>query len=123
MFKRADKVGEAIHELVSELLVKGLKDPRIGFVTVTGVKVSDDLHHATVFFTAMGDEEAKKASAAGLNSARGFIRSEMGKRFRMKYVPEVVFKYDSSVDYGNRIDNLLREIHVHDEEGDDRADS
>jgi ribosome-binding factor A len=110
MFKRSEKVAEAIHEEVSALLVKGLKDPRIGFVTVTGVKVSDDLHHATVYFTVVGTDEEKAASAAGLNSARGFIRREMGKNLKMRYVPEIIFRYDESVEYGIRIEGILREI-------------
>lgn len=110
MYKRSEKVAEAIHELVSELLVKGLKDPRIGFVTITGVKVTDDLHLATVYFTVIGSDEEKKATGAGLNSARGFIRKEMGKSLRMRYVPDLLFKYDESVEYGSRIESLLKEI-------------
>lgn len=98
--------------MVSALLVKGLKDPRIGFVTITGVKVTDDLHIATVFFTVVGTDEEKKATEQGLNSAKGFIRKELGKSLRMRYVPEVIFKYDASLDYGNRIDSLLRQIHT-----------
>jgi ribosome-binding factor A len=110
MFKRSEKVAEAVHELISELLVKGLKDPRIGFVTITGVKVSDDLHLATVFFTVIGNDAEKKATEAGLNSARGFLRKEMGKSLRMRYVPDIMFKYDAAIEYGNRIDSLLRQI-------------
>ncbi|SNB45657.1 ribosome-binding factor A [Geobacter sp. DSM 9736] len=110
MFKRAEKVSEAIHETVSQLLIKGLKDPRIGFVTITGVKVTDDLHLATIYFTVVGSDEEKKGTEAGLNSARGFIRKELGKSLHMRYVPDLIFKYDSSLDYGNRIDTLLREI-------------
>ena len=118
MYKRSEKVAEAVHELISGLLVKGLKDPRIGFVTVTGVKVSDDLHLATVYFTVVGSEEEKKATEAGLNSARGFIRKEMGKSLRMRYVPDILFKYDVAVEYGNRIDSLLKQIDTT-EEADD----
>jgi len=112
MYKRSEKVAEAIHEEISALLVKGLKDPRIGFVTITGVKVSDDLHLATIYFTVIGSDEEKKASAAGLNSAKGFIRRDMGKTLKMRYVPDIVFRYDESVDYGNRIEGLLKEIHA-----------
>lgn len=119
MYKRSEKVAEAIHEMVSELLIKGLKDPRIGFVTITGVKVTDDLHLATVFFTVIGSEEERRATEKGLNSARGFIRKEMGRNLRMRYIPDIVFKYDESVEYGSRIESLLREIDVKDE-GDDR---
>ena len=119
MYKRSEKVAEAIHEMVSELLVKGLKDPRIGFVTITGVKVTDDLHLATIYFTVIGSEEEKIATEKGLNSARGFIRKEMGRNLRMRYVPDIVFRYDESVEYGNRIESLLKEITVKDD-GNDR---
>jgi ribosome-binding factor A len=110
MYKRSEKVAEAIHELVSELLIKGLKDPRIGFVTITDVKVTNDLHQATVYFTVIGSDEEKKATNLGLQSARGFIRKEMGKNLHMRYVPELIFRYDESVEYGSHIETLLKEI-------------
>jgi len=116
MYKRSEKVAEAIHELISELLIKGLKDPRIGFVTITGVKVTDDLHLATAYFTVIGNAEEKKASGQGLNSARGFIRKEMGKNLHMRYVPELNFQYDESVEYGSRIETLLKEISAKEED-------
>jgi len=122
LFKRSEKVAEAVHELISELLVKGLKDPRIGFVTITGVKVTDDMHLATVYFTVIGSDAEKKATEQGLNSARGFIRKEMGKSLRMRYVPDIVFKYDVSVDYGYRIESILKEISSS-EQSDDKQDS
>jgi ribosome-binding factor A len=108
--KRSDKIAETIHEVISALLIKGVKDPRIGFTTITGVKVADDLHLATVFFSVIGTDEEKKATTDGLNSARGFMRKELAKALRMRYVPEVVFKYDSSLEYGHHIDTLLNEI-------------
>lgn len=108
--KRADKIAETIHEMVSGLLIKGVKDPRIGFTTITGVKVTDDLHLATVYFSVVGDETEKKSTEKGLNSARGFIRKELGKNLRMRYVPDIIFRYDASQDYGRRIDSLLDEI-------------
>lgn len=110
MYKRSEKVAEAVHEMVSGLLVKGLKDPRIGFVTITGVKVTDDLHLATVYFTVIGSDEERKATEAGLNSARGYIRKELGRSLRMRYAPDIIFRYDESVDYGSRIESLLKEI-------------
>ena len=118
MYKRSDKVAEAIHEMVSELLVKGLKDPRIGFVTITGVKLTDDLHLATVYFSVIGSDEEKKATEQGLNSALGYIRKELGKNLRMRYIPDIVFRYDVSVEYGSRIESLLKEIGTK-ENGDD----
>lgn len=121
MYKRSEKVAEAIHELVSELLIKGLKDPRIGFVTITGVKVTDDLHLATVYFTVIGSDEEKEATGQGLQSARGFIRKELGKSLHMRYVPELIFRYDESVEYGSRIETLLKEISATDRD-DDKED-
>lgn len=111
MFKRSQKVAEAIHEEISRLLVKGVKDPRVGFVTVTGVKVTDDLHLATVYFSVIGTDEERKGAEAGLNSARGFLRREVGKMLRMRYVPEILFKYDESVVYGSHIESILKQIH------------
>jgi ribosome-binding factor A len=112
IYKRSDKVAESIHELVSGLLIKGLKDPRLGFVTVTGVKVTDDLSIATVYFSVIGSEEEKHDSEKGLNSAKGFIRKEIAASLRMRRVPEILFKYDNSYEYGQRIEGILSEIHA-----------
>lgn len=111
MFKRCEKVAEAIHEEISSLLVKGVKDPRVGFVTVTGVKVTDDLHLATIYFSVIGTDEQKKETEAGLNSAKGYLRREMGKTLRMRYIPDIIFRYDVSIDYGSKIEGILKQIH------------
>jgi ribosome-binding factor A len=108
--KRSDKIAETIHEVVSSILARGLNDPRIGFVTITAVEVTDDLHLARIFFTAIGDDHARRESEAGLNSAKGYIRRELGKSLTMRYTPDIIFKYDHSQDYGSRIDALLKEI-------------
>jgi ribosome-binding factor A len=112
MYKRAEKVAEAVHEEISGLLLKGVKDPRVSLVTVTGVKVTDDLHLATVYYTLLGggDETTRKGVQAGLESARGYLRREVGKALRMRYIPDLIFRYDDSLDYGVRIDSLLKEI-------------
>jgi len=115
MVKRSDKVAEAIHKLVSELLIKGLKDPRIGFVTITGVKLTGDLRQATIYFTVVGSDEDKKASEAGLNSARGFIKKELGQALMMRFTPDIHFKYDTSVEYGYHIESILKEIGAKDD--------
>ncbi len=115
MFKRSEKVAEAIHEEISGLLIKGVKDPRIGMVTVTGVKVTDDLHLATVYFSVIGTDADRKGAEAGLNSAKGFLRREIGKVLRMRYVPDLLFRYDESVEYGSRIESLLKQIHETDD--------
>jgi ribosome-binding factor A len=116
MFKRAEKVAEAIHEEISRLLIKGVKDPRVGFVTVTGVKVTDDLHLATVYFSSIGSEAEQKGAEAGLNSARSYLRREVGKVLRMRYIPDIVFKHDESIEYGSNIESLLKQIHATEED-------
>jgi len=115
MFKRSEKVAEAIHEEISRLLIKGVKDPRVGFVTVTAVKVTDDLHLATVYFSSIGTEAERKDTEAGLNSAKSYLRREVGKVLRMRYIPDILFKYDESIVYGNHIESILKQIHETDE--------
>ena len=119
--QRAQKVAEAIQKEISTLIIKGLKDPRIGFVTITAVDASSDLSLAKVFFTVIGDEKARSDTAAGLKSAIPFIRREIGKQLRLRIVPELVFHYDSSIDYGQHIESLLKEIQ--EKEAHDRGDS
>ena len=114
--QRAQRVGEAIQHEISTLLLRGLKDPRIGFVTITGVEVTPDLHLARVYYSVVGDEAARRDSAAGLKSAIPFLRAQLGKHLHMKYVPDLLFQYDTSIDYGNRIESLLRDIHSDDSE-------
>jgi ribosome-binding factor A len=120
--QRAHRVGEQIHKEISALLLKGLKDPRIGFVTITGVEVTPDLHLARVFFTVMGDDAARQDSEKGLKSSVSYLRRELGRRLHMRYVPDILFQYDSSLDYGNRIESLIQEIHADDQDPGDRED-
>lgn len=115
MVKRSDKVGEEIHKIISELLIRGLKDPRIGFITITGVKMTPDMRQATAYFTVHGTEEDRKNSEAGLNSAKGFIRKEIGQALKMRFTPEVFFRYDTSMDYGQHIESILKEIGAKDD--------
>jgi len=119
--QRAQKVAEAIQKEISTLIIKGMKDPRVGFVTITAVDVSTDLSLAKVFFTVIGDDKARSDSAAGLKSAIPFIRREIGKQLRLRIVPELVFHYDSSIDYGHHIESLLKGIQ--EKEAHDRGDS
>jgi ribosome-binding factor A len=99
---------EIQHE-ISLILARNMKDRRIGFVTVTGVDISPDLRHAKVFISSMGSEAEKKADLETLNHASGWVRHELGQRIRMKFLPEIVFYSDRSLDYGERIDRLLDE--------------
>ena len=122
MSKRSEKLAETIHETVSSILSRGLNDPRIGFVTIIAVEVIDDLSLARIYFTVIGDDDAKKNSEAGLNSAKGFIRKELGRVLTIRHIPELIFKYDHSQEYGNRIDTILREI-ASEHDGDDSEHS
>ncbi|NVN89904.1 MAG: ribosome-binding factor A [Desulfuromonadales bacterium] len=122
MSKRSEKLAETIHETVSSLLSRGLNDPRIGFVTITAVDVIDDLSLARIFFTVIGEEQAKKNTEAGLNSAKGYIRKELGRVLTIRHIPELIFTYDRSQEYGNRIDTILREIAT-EHDGDDSEHS
>jgi len=108
--RRSQRLALQIQQEVSWMLTRNTKDPRIGFVTVTGVDLSPDLRHAKIYVSAMGTDRQKKESLAALEHAAGWIRHELGQRVRMKFLPEIVFRTDSSLDYGERIDRLLEEI-------------
>src|SRR5574340_1084469 len=114
-FKRADRVADVIRTEVASIVLKQIKDPRIGTVTVTGVKVSDDLRNARVFFVEMGKDTLNPETMAGLESAAGFLKRELGKRLQLRHVPEIIFSFDSSFAYGSRIERLLAEIHQEEE--------
>lgn len=104
---RVNRVKESLQKEVSLIIQRHLKDPRVGFVTVTGVKLSDDLRYARVLVSIYGEEEKKKQTMVGLQSATGFIRSQIGKSVRLRYVPEITFEYDKSADYSARIYEIL----------------
>jgi len=107
---RARRLAELVKDEMGQMLQRGLKDPRIGFVSVTGVEVSADLSHIKVFLSPYGDEEAKRHTMAGLGSARGFIRSELGQRLRLRHTPELELVADDSIEQGARIISLLQEL-------------
>ncbi len=110
-FKRADRVADLVKMEISDLLLKQVRDPRIGSVTITGVKVTDDLRTARVFFVELGKDQCSEDVRAGLGRAAGFLRRELGRRLRLRCVPELFFAYDPSFAYGDRIERLLSEIH------------
>lgn len=105
---RPQRVAQLIQEELGRLAVRGFKDPRIGFVTFTGVKVSPDLRYATAFYSVMGDEVAKAETAKGLKAAAGFIRHELGQVLQTRYTPEIRFEFDEAIERGERIERLLR---------------
>ena len=116
-YKRADRVSDLLKEEISQMLLKEVKDPHIGFITITGVEVSRDLHAAKVFYTILGDEKQTSESAQALDRVSHFIKRQLGKRLRMRYIPDIIFRYDHSLEYGAKIDNILD--HLKDYEGTD----
>jgi ribosome-binding factor A len=107
---RTARVGEEFREILAEEIQK-LKDPRTGFITVTGVKVSHDLRVAWVYYTVYGDDRAKAGSRAALRSASAHLRHELGRQIRLKVVPELRFEEDASIAGGERIDRIIEELH------------
>ena len=107
---RIEKLQELIKQEMSKMLLKELKDPRIGFVTVTDVEMTGDLREAKIFVSVMGYEEQVKSSLEGLNSALGFVRREIGQRVRLRFTPEISFALDTSLDYGDHIQKLLLQV-------------
>ncbi|MCG2721036.1 MAG: 30S ribosome-binding factor RbfA [Thermodesulfovibrionales bacterium] len=108
-YKRSQRVSDLLREEIADIIMYKLKDPRIGFITVTGVDVTSDLKMATVYVSVLKEEE-KKPTLEILQTAKSFVRSELSKRLRMKFIPTVDFKLDSSIEYGDKIDKLLKEI-------------
>lgn len=119
MSKRTDRVQEATKEVLSEVIQRELKDPRIGFVTITRVDVSPDLRHAKVHFSVLGTPEEVERTIEGLKSSRGFMRAELGKHLRMKYLPEIELVREAANDEAIRLSKLLRKVEEElEEEGD-----
>jgi ribosome-binding factor A len=113
---RISRIAEEIKKELSFMLQTGLKDPRVGFVTVTGVDVTNDLSQAKVFLSVFGDEQKKQDTLKALGNAAGFLRTELGKKIRIRHVPELIFKIDSSIDYGMKIEKILNQIHEENKE-------
>ncbi|MBP2001073.1 ribosome-binding factor A [Paenibacillus shirakamiensis] len=107
---RTGRVSEQIKKELSLLIQTEMKDPRIGFVTVTGVEVTNDISQAKIYLSVFGDNEQKDKSLKGLEKAKGFLRSELGKRMLLRHTPELIFKIDESIAYGSHIEKLLGDI-------------
>mgnify|MGYP000858043754 FL=1 len=116
--KRPERVADLLQREVADILLRRVKDPRVSSVTVTAIEVSRDLQNATVFFCLTGTSDAAVLETAleGLNKAKGFMRQELGKRLRLRYVPQLAFRYDSSLDYGQKIERILKELHDHEQD-------
>ena len=109
-YKRTDRVGDLMRVEIADLLLRRVKDPRIGFITVTKVKVSSDLRHATVFVSVLDEGRVVDEALKGLARAAGFIRSELGHRLRFKYTPELTFQHDTTPKDAAHIEAVLDEL-------------
>ena len=107
---RPERVGELIRQRVAAFLTGDVRDPRIGFVTVTGVEVSADLSHAMVRVSVMGSEEEKARSLEGLASAAGFLRAQLGRQLALRTTPELRFQLDRGLEHAQQIDKVLKEL-------------
>ncbi|MDQ3856624.1 MAG: 30S ribosome-binding factor RbfA [Chloroflexota bacterium] len=110
MSRRTEQVAEEIQRHIGDLLIREVQDPRIGFATVTGVEVSPDLEHARIRISIMGGEADEREAMRGLRKASGFLRTMLGRRMRMRHIPELRFTVDRSAQHAVRIGQLLEEV-------------
>jgi ribosome-binding factor A len=108
--KRATRVGDQILRFIAELLMNKIGDPRVKGVTLTGINLSNDLKNARIFFSVMGSEEDVKQALKGLESAKGFIKRQLGSGLGLRYVPDIIFDHDPTLATGNRLEQLFKKI-------------
>jgi ribosome-binding factor A len=109
-YQRSERVGDLLIEIISDLLRKDIRDPRLGAVTITAAKVSRDLRHARIYFNILASPMDRKEVLAGLKSATGFVRSKIGKQLKLRFVPTIEFFYDETEDEAQRIEDLLKQV-------------
>src|SRR5699024_5628710 len=107
---RSNRVAEQMKKELGDIISRKIKDPRVGFVTITDVEVTGDLQQANVFISILGDEKEQQNTLIGLAKATGFIRTEIGKRIRLRKTPEIFFETDESIERGNRIEKILNDL-------------
>jgi ribosome-binding factor A len=112
--KRAVRVGDQIIRIVADLLIHKVEDPRIKGVTLTGVDLSDDLKHARVFFSIIGNQDEVIKALSGLDSAKGYIKREIGFRSELRYVPDISFVHDPTLETGHRMERLFNKLRTED---------
>ncbi|HPT82853.1 MAG TPA: 30S ribosome-binding factor RbfA [Limnochordia bacterium] len=112
MSERLARLAQEIKREVSSILTTEVKDPRLGMISITDVEVSRDLSLAKVYFSQLGDEEERARTMEGLERAKGFIRSELAKRIRVRHIPEIAFVFDPSLEHGAKMDALLRSLQI-----------
>jgi ribosome-binding factor A len=109
-YQRSERVGDLLIEIISDLLRKDIRDPRLGAVTITAARVSRDLRHARIYFNILASPMDRKEVLAGLKSATGFLRSKIGKQLKLRFVPTIEFFYDETEDEAQRIEDLLKQV-------------
>lgn len=114
MNMRAERVGEQMKKELMDIINNKLKDPRVGFLTITDVQPTNDLSLAKVYLTVLGSDKERENTFKGLQKAKGFIKSEIGQRMRLRIVPDLQFEYDESIEYGNRIERLIQDLNHND---------
>jgi ribosome-binding factor A len=112
--KRAVRVGDQILRGIADLLTKKVKDPRVKGITITGINLSNDLRHARIFFSVLGDRGEVIEAQSGLESAKGYIKREIGIRCKLKYVPNMVFEFDPTLEKGERMERLFNKLREED---------
>ncbi|EGQ2701979.1 30S ribosome-binding factor RbfA [Staphylococcus pseudintermedius] len=114
MNMRAERVGEQMKKELMDIINNKLKDPRVGFLTITDVQPTNDLSLAKVYLTVLGSDKERENTFKGLEKAKGYIKSEIGQRMRLRIVPDLQFEYDESIEYGNRIERLIQDLNHND---------
>ena len=117
--KRSERVADLIRKEISEMLMRSIKDPRIGFVTITRVSVTEDCRSAKIYYSVMGTAAEREESLKGLTSATGYIRKELGRRVSLRYTPEIVFQFDPSIEYAIHIEEVIQHLREEREKGGD----
>ena len=108
--KRSVRVGDQILKEIADLLTRKVRDPRVSGVTLTGIRLSNDLRHARIFYSVLGEKIDIERIQSGFDSAKGFIKREMGRRINLRYMPEIIFQYDPTLETGNQIEKLFQKI-------------
>lgn len=111
---RAERVGEQTKKEIMDIVNNKVKDPRVGFITITDVELTNDLSQGKVYLTVLGNQKEVDNTFKALDKAKGFIKSELGSRMRLRIIPELSFEYDESIEYGNKIERMIQDLHKQD---------
>lgn len=111
---RAERVGEQMKQEIMDIVNNKVKDPSVGFLTITDVELTNDLSHAKVYLTVLGSNKEIDNTFKALEKAKGFIKSELGSRMRLRIIPDLTFEYDKSIEYGNKIERMIQDLHKED---------